>query len=122
MLFSGIISFSLNEPHPILLPHLSMISILTLGIVVSIVSFTLQFISMRYIPPGPAAIIFLLESPFASLFAILLLGEKLTPIQSAGAAVIFLSSIVATYFHIRQPIAPKVIETPSLLDTTQPTG
>lgn len=110
MVTCGLISFLLNENQPIVVPMMSLGALLTLAIFMSLIGFTLQFISLKYIAPGPAAIIFLLESPFAAIFAILLLGDKLSPLQFTGATTIFLASITAIYFHTRKTF---------VLDTTE---
>ncbi len=55
------------------------------------IAFTLQVVGQRYTPAADAAIILSSESVFASLAGIIFLGERLSPVQIAGAALIFFS-------------------------------
>lgn len=109
LVMGAIVSFLINESHPILLPTNSMIALFTLAIFMSIIGFTLQFVALRHISPGPAAILFLLESPFAAIFAIFLLKDHLSTLQLAGATTIFVASITASYFHSRKTF---ILDTP----------
>lgn len=102
VILCGVVSTTLDEAQPIILPMVSILSLFTLAIFMSIIGFSLQFIALKHIAPGPAAILFLLESPFASLFAIFLLGDLLSPLQITGATIIFLASVTAIYFHTRK--------------------
>ena len=102
MIICGLISSISNENQPILISMESFSALMILAIFMSLIGFTLQFISLKYIAPGPAAIIFLLESPSAAIFAILLLGDRLSPLQLMGATTIFVASITAIYFHTRK--------------------
>ncbi|MEQ1877005.1 MAG: DMT family transporter, partial [Bdellovibrionia bacterium] len=59
------------------------------------VAFMLQVRAQRVLDSSTASVLFLLESPFAAFFAAIFLGEHLSPLQWAGAAVILLSSLGA---------------------------
>jgi drug/metabolite transporter (DMT)-like permease len=58
----------------------------------TLIAFALQVRSQRVLSPAVASMLFLLESPFAALFAALLLGERLGGLQWVGAALIFTSA------------------------------
>lgn len=62
----------------------------------SLVAFTLQAKAQRDLDPTTASLIFLLEGPFASGFAFLILGEKISAAQWLGAGVIFVSAAIAS--------------------------
>jgi len=70
--------------------------ILYLSITCSVLAFSLQAYGQRYVQPEVAALIYLLEPVFAAIFAWAMLGEVMTPIQIAGAALILTAMIMAT--------------------------
>lgn len=57
------------------------------------VGFTLQVVAQRHTPPADAAILLSAEILFAALAGALYLGERLTPLQLAGGALIFVAMI-----------------------------
>jgi drug/metabolite transporter (DMT)-like permease len=59
-------------------------------------AFFLQIKAQKVLSPSLSSIIFLLESPFASLFAFLLLGDRMTPLQALGGVMIFVAAFTAT--------------------------
>lgn len=61
----------------------------------TLVAFMLQVRAQRVLSPSLASLLFLLESPFAALFAAIFLGEHLSGLQWTGALVIMLSSFGA---------------------------
>lgn len=73
---------------------LSWAGLLSLALGSSVVAFTIQVRTQRILPSATAAMLFLLESPFALLFGFLLLGETLTPAQGAGAGLILLAALL----------------------------
>lgn len=74
------------------LPIAGMIS-LTFGS--TLVAFALQVRAQKKISPSIASLIFLLESPFAALFGLWFLGERLTPQIVLGAVIILISLITS---------------------------
>ncbi|MDG0816136.1 DMT family transporter [Bdellovibrio svalbardensis] len=68
--------------------------VLALGLGSSIVAFYLQVRTQRILTDTTASMLFLLESPFAALFGFLLLQERLSLFQTAGAVVIMIASIL----------------------------
>lgn len=74
----------------------ALIGFTSLAIGSTLIAFALQVRAQKHIPPATASLLFLLESPFAALFAALLLGEVATPIQLLGGAIILLSVGYAT--------------------------
>ncbi len=62
----------------------------------SMIAFTLQIKAQRVLAPATASMIFLLESPFAAFFAILLLSEKMSAYQALGAGLIFLAATLTS--------------------------
>jgi drug/metabolite transporter (DMT)-like permease len=63
------------------------------GILSSAVTFTILTIALRHTPPSEASIIISSESLFAALAGAILLGERLTPIAWAGAALIVAATL-----------------------------
>lgn len=68
--------------------------LLFLAIVSSMISFTIQVIAQKKIPDHIAGLVFLMESPFAALFAFWFLGETLNEMNLAGAGLIVLSVLL----------------------------
>lgn len=68
--------------------------ILYLGIISSMISFTIQIIAQKKIPAHIAGLIFLMESPFAAVFGFYLLGESLNEMNIIGAGLIVLSVLL----------------------------
>lgn len=86
--------------EPLILPQgRPLFGILMLGLGSTLIGFALQVRAQKVISPSMASLLFLLESPFATVFAIFILGERLTTQGAAGALLILLSlgsSIVFT--------------------------
>lgn len=70
------------------------ISVLYLGAAGTAIAYLVQTIAQRYTPPIRAALIMQLEPVFASLFAWLLIGERMDVRQYAGAALILAGILV----------------------------
>jgi len=68
--------------------------ILYAGLLSTALGFTLQAIAQQHVPAANAAIVLSAESLFAALGGALLLGERLTPVGYAGAALIFIAIIL----------------------------
>jgi drug/metabolite transporter (DMT)-like permease len=65
--------------------------ILFLSVFSSILAFSIQVVSQKKIPSHVAGLIFLLESPFAAIFAYFILDERLNTMNIMGAVLIVLS-------------------------------
>ena len=70
------------------------VQVLYVGVMSTAVAFTLQAIAQQHVPAANAAIILSAESLFAALGGALILGERLSPIGYAGAALIFFAIIL----------------------------
>lgn len=75
----------------------SLIGLLALSLGSSLVAFSLQVKAQKILSPSFASLLFLLESPFATLFGLWLLGETLNGFQWMGAALILLATGFATW-------------------------
>lgn len=82
-------NFSLHSSH--LLPW---IGLLSTAILSTLIGFMIQIRAQKVLSETTASQFFLLESPFALLFGVLLLNESITWIQAAGAFLILLSSFL----------------------------
>jgi drug/metabolite transporter (DMT)-like permease len=60
----------------------------------TVISFSLQTVAQKHLPATTASLALLMESPFAMLFAFLLLGESSGLMQLAGAGLIVMSSVL----------------------------
>jgi drug/metabolite transporter (DMT)-like permease len=77
----------------------AIIGFTSLAIGSTLIAFALQVRAQKHIPPATASLLFLLESPFAAIFAALLLGEVTSPIQLLGGSII-LASVIASVFAL----------------------
>jgi drug/metabolite transporter (DMT)-like permease len=86
-------------PHLSAVPTLSInvwLVVLYLGIVCMSLATVLQVWAQRVVPPYLAALLFILEPVFASMFAFVLLSERLSSLDWVGAALIFAALLVCT--------------------------
>lgn len=78
-------------------PSVATIGFFSLAIGSTLIAFALQVRAQKYIPPTTASLLFLLESPFAAIFATLLLTEVMGPTQLIGGAIILTSVGFSTF-------------------------
>ena len=79
--------------------------ILYAGIISGGVGYTLQALAQRHTHASDAAIIFATEAPFAALFGMWLLGDRLTDAQWAGSAAIFAAVLMVQLWPGRTTVA-----------------
>ena len=72
----------------------AIVPVLYVGILSSAVTFGLLAISLRHVPPARAAILISLETVFAALAGMILLGERLSIIGWTGAGLMFAAFLV----------------------------
>lgn len=77
------------------LPSESIFSTLYLGVFCSFLCFLLQTVSQKYTTSTHAAIIMSMESVFGSIFSIIFLGDRFTPMMIVGCLIIFFGIITA---------------------------
>lgn len=70
------------------------VEVLYVGVMSTAVAFTLQAIAQQHVPAANAAIVLSAESLFAALGGALILGERLSAVGYAGAALIFFAIIL----------------------------
>jgi drug/metabolite transporter (DMT)-like permease len=58
----------------------------------TLLAFVIQSRTQRVISAPVVSLLFLLESPFAAIFAFFLMGERLQPLQAVGGALILISA------------------------------
>lgn len=84
------------------IPHvpLTLIPVVTyLGLACADAAFTLQVFGQRLVDPASTALIFLLEPVVATVIATVLLKEAVTPVRTAGMALI-LAAIAASQYEV----------------------
>lgn len=84
--------FTQEKIHLDLELGLPLLGILFLGIGSSLLAFAIQIRTQKVLSDELASQLFLLEAPFSFIFAFVLLGETLGPLQVFGAFLILLSS------------------------------
>lgn len=84
----------LTEPIPTVISTRSWISIGYMAMFATFGCFTVQTVAQKYTTSSHASILLSLESVFAALFGILLLGEVMTPMVIVGCALIFVAIMV----------------------------
>lgn len=78
------------------LQSLTWIGLLALGVGSSFLAFFLQVKAQTEINASIAAVLFLMESPFAAMFGFIFLGETMSHWQIIGAILIFISCVLIT--------------------------
>lgn len=73
-----------------------------LSVLSSLLAFSLQVYSQKKVPAHVASLLFMLESPFAALFAYFLLGEVMTGMQVIGAWLITFSVVLGVWGESRE--------------------
>jgi drug/metabolite transporter (DMT)-like permease len=76
----------------------ALIGFISLTVGSTMIAFALQVKAQKKISASLASLIFLLESPFAMMFGIILLNETLTSLQALGASLIILAAVGAIRF------------------------
>lgn len=84
---------------------LPLLGFLSLTFCSTLIGFALQVRAQRVLSPSTASLLFLLESPFAALFALIFLGETMRPLQLAGGTIILASVAYSSYSAIQSPAA-----------------
>lgn len=94
------------EPLPTFpLPLKSVVGVSILAFGVTLLAFCIQVRAQRVLSASLVSLIFLIESPFAAVFAYFLEGERLTISQTGGAFLILFASAGSIYFQGRKPNA-----------------
>ena len=78
--------------------------LLFLGIGSSGIAYTLQIVGQKGVNPAAASILMSLESVFGVMGAAIVLGEKMSPREYAGCAVVFLA-VILSQINLRQIFA-----------------
>jgi drug/metabolite transporter (DMT)-like permease len=82
-------------------------ALLVTSLIASALGFFVQTYAQRHAPPARVAVILASEPAFAGLFAFLLAGERFTPVDALGAALILAAMVfveLATYVSAREPL------------------
>jgi len=74
------------------LPWLAWAGVAQLSLGATLLAFGIQLRAQRVVAPPLASMLYLLESPFASLFAYFLVSENLTALQGIGAGLILFAT------------------------------
>lgn len=100
--WAGVIPLALSlvlEPFPTFPNTTTWVGLAMLSLGSTLIAFALQIRAQKKISPSLASLLFLLESPFAGLFAIFFLNERMTTMTAAGAAVILVSLASSVVFE-----------------------
>jgi drug/metabolite transporter (DMT)-like permease len=82
-------------------PPKALAGIASLAIGSTVIAFYLQVRAQTKLSPTVSSLLFLLESPFALLFSLLLTSKSLSATESAGALLIFVAALWATRLEAR---------------------
>jgi drug/metabolite transporter (DMT)-like permease len=74
----------------------------------TLVAFSLQVRAQKKLSPSTASLLFLLESPFATLYAIYFLGENLNISQWFGAGLILIAAAISSFATVEAIEAPSI--------------
>lgn len=81
-----------NKVSPITFNFLPWFGILHLALFSTMIAFTIQLRAQKILPPTTASMLFLLESPFALVFGVLILSETVTTTNIIGCIFILAAS------------------------------
>lgn len=90
--------FSQAKPFGLGITSTALIGLICLGIGSSVIAFFLQIRAQKSLDDTTASMLFLLESPVAAIFGFILLSERLTGLQTAGALLILSSAVLQVLF------------------------
>ncbi len=111
LLIAGLlmVPFLALEPPQNLLPKSpeAWAGIISLTFGSTLIGFMLQVKAQKVLSPSIASLLYLLESPFATLFAITLLGETLNFLQWMGGALILIAAAAASWLATTSPSPPE---------------
>lgn len=79
----------------------AIIGLLSLALGSTVFAFYLQVRAQAHLSATVSSILFLLESPFAMIFAVFLLGESLTNMEAVGATLIFIAAFLASLSEVK---------------------
>jgi len=97
-------------PHVDVLPTVPLeayLAVAYLAVIATGLIAVLQTYAQRVVPAHLAALIFVLEPVFASIFAFLLLGERLGPLGLTGAGLVLLAMLIAELRPKRRVRTPR---------------
>lgn len=77
-------------------PPTALFGVLSLAFGSTVVAFSLQVRAQRRLSPTVSSLLFLLESPFAMMFSVWLLKERLGPFETMGCLLIFVAAVTAS--------------------------
>lgn len=89
----GILAAFTEHPQPEMF-HSAVSEILYCGILSGGVGYTLQMVAQGFTDPSVASLLMSLESVFAAIFGVLLLGERMQPREFLGCFVLFVAIIL----------------------------
>ncbi len=93
-----------RESFPETLPFKAAFGLGSLTILSTLLGFGIQIYAQKYISATLASLLFLMESPLASFFSYIFMGEVLSGIQLIGAAVVIVSAALAIYSESKRQI------------------
>jgi drug/metabolite transporter (DMT)-like permease len=99
-------------------------SILFVGVLSSALTFTILAAALRHTPPGEASILLSTEVLFAAAAGVIFLGDRLTPVGWAGAALMFAATLLvqAGPRLLRAKETPLPVEPALPPDSARPPG
>lgn len=78
------------------------VPILYCGLISGGIGYTLQIVGQKYTDPSSASLLMSLESVFALIAGVLMLGEKMTPRELIGCAIMFIAIILVQLPNIKK--------------------
>ena len=97
-LIVGALAYYFLEPQNVLpITPKAAVGLMSLAVLSTVFAFWLQVWAQRYLAASLSSLLFLLESPFAMGFGLVILKEQLSSAQFIGAALI----MVAAYFAVK---------------------
>lgn len=87
--------FQINQPRPTLASWQPIAAFVALVLITTIAGYALYAMALRHLQASVAAIVALVEVPFAATFAFILLGERMNLVQILGAVAVLAGALLS---------------------------
>ncbi len=98
-LLAGLVSQLFEPPAPLLPRGQPLFAAVFTGVLATAIAFGVQTVAQRFTTATHTALIFATEPVFAALGSFVLIGERLTPVQLLGGALILAGMLTAELFR-----------------------
>lgn len=92
----------IDGPHFMPITNHAIIGLCSLAFGSTLIAFFLQVKAQKVLSPSLSSLLFLMESPFATMFAVVILHETISGMQAWGALLIFAAALGASIYESKK--------------------